>query len=44
MRECAELVQRPERVQGQGFVIMSGADECTKAGGKVIDPKGAPKS
>src|SRR5262245_4862930 len=29
--------------KGKGFVNMSGADECTKAGGKVIEPKGAPK-
>ena len=30
--------------KGKGFVNMSGADECTKAGGKIIEPKGAPKS
>ena len=30
--------------KGKGFVNMSGADECTKAGGTVIEPKGAPKS
>jgi len=30
--------------KGKGFVNMIGADECTKAGGKVIEPKGAPKS
>jgi hypothetical protein len=29
--------------KGKGFVNMSGADECTKAGGKIIEPKGAPK-
>ena len=30
--------------KGKGFVNVSGADECTKAGGKIIEPKGAPKS
>ena len=30
--------------KGKGFVNMSSADECTKAGGKVIEPKGSPKS
>ena len=30
--------------KGKGFVNMSGSDECTKAGGTVIEPKGAPKS
>ena len=30
--------------KGKGFVNMSSADECTKRGGKVIEPKGAPKS
>ena len=29
--------------KGKGFVNTSGADECTKAGGKVIEPKGEPK-
>lgn len=30
--------------KGKGFVTMSNADECAKAGGKVIEPQGAPKS
>jgi hypothetical protein len=30
--------------KGKGFVNMSGGDECTKAGGKIIEPEAAPKS